>query len=135
MKIFYDKNSTFNLNIHDESVASLSLRYLLEIYIYPRVDRGFTVSSLPKRNLSVGYNLRKPSVTACCFRRKVLFDMYAIQRPATLKWLRAQQSCGSTTFNVALCNTRVTRCTSQSADFVASQAAMLDLLAAENMFA
>lgn len=61
-----------------------------------RIDRlelkgGIAFQFLPKRNLSVGYNLGKPSVTACCFRRKVLFDMYAIQRPATLKWLRAQQ--------------------------------------------
>lgn len=78
------------------------------------------VSFLPKRNPAVGYNLRKPSVTACCFRRKVLFDMYAIQRPATLKWLRAQQSCGSAAFSVALCDTCVMWCTSQAADFIAN---------------
>jgi len=72
------------------------------------------------RNLAVGYNLRKPSVTACCFRHKVLFDMYAIQRPATSKWLRTQQSCGSAVFSIALCDTCVMRCTSQTADFVAN---------------
>jgi len=72
------------------------------------------------RNLAVGYNLRKPSVTACCFRRKVLFDMYAIQRPATLKWLRTQQSCGPAVFSIALCDTCVMRCTSQAVDFVAN---------------
>jgi len=80
------------------------------------------------RNLAVGYNLRKPSVTACCFRRKVLFDMYAIQRPATLKWLRTQQSCGSAVFSIALCDTCVMRCTSQTADFVTNYNSF-DLLA------
>lgn len=76
------------------------------IRTYLRIDRldlqRRHVSFLPKRDPAAGNNLRKPSVTACCFRRKVLFDMYAIQRPATLKWLRAQQSCGSATFGVAL---------------------------------